>query len=123
MSTDAPEPSARSGARAVGERAESHVAGFNAAVTSADWAPFLATFDRDARLEFLCVPVGPFVGAEAIVAAYRENPPDDTIIAREVHSTPDCDQIHFDWTRGGSGVLRLSWTPEGRIASMVVEFR
>ena len=119
----APAGSARSGARAVGERADAHVTAFNTAVTCSDWAPFLARFDENARLDFLCVPVGPFVGADQIAAAYRDNPPDDTIIARRVRSTAETDQIHFDWSRGGSGVLRLSWTPEGRISDMVVEYR
>jgi hypothetical protein len=107
----------------VGNRAEAHVTAFNHAVTSSDWAAFVATFDPAARLEFLCVPVGPFIGAEAIAAAYRDAPPDDTIVARRVCSTADTDQIHFEWTRGGCGVLRLSWTPDGRISTMVVEFR
>jgi hypothetical protein len=107
----------------VGNRAEAHVAAFNTAVTTSEWAPFVATFDHEARLEFLCSPVGPFVGTDAIAAAYQENPPDDTIIARRVCSTADTDQIHFEWTRGGCGVLRLAWTSDGRISTMVVEFR
>jgi hypothetical protein len=107
----------------VGERANAHIAGFNAAVTSADWAPFVATFDSTARVDFIGVPVGPYIGQDAIAAAYREKPPDDTIVARHVRSTEEIDEIHFDWTRGGSGVLRLSWTPNGRISTMAVEFR
>lgn len=107
----------------MGNRAEAHVTAFNDAVTTSDWAPFVARFDPAARLEFLCVPVGPYVGTDAIATAYRENPPDDTIIARRVCSTADTDQIHFEWTRGGRGVVRLSWTPGGRISTMVVEFR
>lgn len=123
MSTVAPAPSERSGAKAVGDRADAHVAGFNAAVTSADWAPFLATFDPAARVDFIGVPAGPYIGRDAIAAGYRENPPDDTIVARAVRSTEDVDEIDFDWSCGGSGVLRLSWTPDGRIATMMIEFR
>jgi hypothetical protein len=34
----------------------------------------------DAELEFVGIPVGPFVGREAIGEAYRVQPPDDEIV-------------------------------------------
>ena len=46
-----------------------HVARFNAAVESGDWAPMLEQFADDAVLEFRGIPVGPFSGRDAIAAA------------------------------------------------------
>lgn len=34
----------------------------------------------DAELEFVGIPVGPFVGRDAIGEAYRAQPPDDEIV-------------------------------------------
>ena len=39
-----------------------HVETFNAAVESGDFAPLVALFAEDARLEFVGVPAGPFEG-------------------------------------------------------------
>ena len=43
-----------------------HVERFNEAVRSGDYAPMLAAFAPDAEMAFEGVPVGPFVGREAI---------------------------------------------------------
>ncbi|HEX6663901.1 MAG TPA: nuclear transport factor 2 family protein [Gaiellaceae bacterium] len=56
-----------------------HVARFNAAVESGDWAPMLEQFADDAELEFRGLPVGPFSGRDAIAAAYADQPPDDMV--------------------------------------------
>jgi RimJ/RimL family protein N-acetyltransferase len=53
---------------------------FNECVRTGDWSPLGSWFDPDAELLFEGVPVGPFVGREAIMAAYREQPPDDRLI-------------------------------------------
>ena len=58
---------------------EQHVERFNQGVRSGDFAPMVAGFADDAELHFEGVPVGPFVGRDAIDAAYREQPPDDEI--------------------------------------------
>jgi hypothetical protein len=54
---------------------EQHVARFNEGVRSGDFTPMVAAFAEDAELHFEGVPVGPFVGRDAIDAAYREQPP------------------------------------------------
>jgi steroid Delta-isomerase len=56
-----------------------HVERFNSGVRSGDFGPMTELFTDDAELAFEGVPVGPFRGREAILAAYREQPPDDTI--------------------------------------------
>jgi steroid Delta-isomerase len=40
----------------------------------------VAAFSSDAELVFDGIPVGPFVGREAIAEAYRVQPPDDEIV-------------------------------------------
>jgi len=61
----------------VSELLHEHVEHFNAGVRTGDWDPMLAGFEDAAEMEFRGIPVGPFVGKEAIAAAYREQPPDD----------------------------------------------
>jgi steroid Delta-isomerase len=57
-----------------------HVERFNAGVRSGDFGPMLAAFAEDAELVFEGVPVGPFLGRDAITAAYRAQPPDDEVL-------------------------------------------
>ena len=59
--------------------AHDHVDAFNHAVMTGGWPSFADRFAEDAVLEFVGPPVGPFVGRAAILDAYLENPPDDTI--------------------------------------------
>ena len=40
----------------------------------------VAAFSEDAELVFEGIPVGPFVGREAIAEAYAAQPPDDEIV-------------------------------------------
>lgn len=61
---------------------EDHVAHFNHGITSGDFTPMLEHFAPDAILEFVGVPVGPFIGRDAIAAAYAAQPPDDTAPSR-----------------------------------------
>jgi hypothetical protein len=67
----------------------------------------LACFATDAELRFENVPVGPFVGVEAIRRAYREQPPDDEIRLLGVGETGDSVTAPFAWARGGTGRLVL----------------
>ncbi|MGK5685303.1 nuclear transport factor 2 family protein [Actinoplanes sp. URMC 104] len=92
-----------------------HIGRFNAAVTSGDWGPFVAALHPDAVMTFVGVP--PFVGRDAIAAAYAANPPTDTM--RVV--TSDGERVVFEWTRGGTGVLTLGWA-DGRVAAMHIVF-
>ena len=59
---------------------EAHVERFNEAVRSGDYAPMLAAFAPDAEMAFEGVAAGPFVGREAIAAAYAAQPPTDEVL-------------------------------------------
>jgi steroid Delta-isomerase len=106
----------------VSDRVADYVAGFNAAVGSGEWAPWSDRLTEDAVMEFVGVPVGPFVGREAVLAAYREEPPDDTLVVEQVATDGDVDVVDFVWSRGGRGVLVLTWRA-GLVASLTVELR
>jgi hypothetical protein len=56
-----------------------HVERFNQGVRTADFGPMVAAFAEDAELVFEGIPVGPFVGRDAIGGAYAAQPPDDEI--------------------------------------------
>jgi steroid Delta-isomerase len=60
-----------------------YVERFNAGVQSGDWEQLLELLAPDAELEFVGIPVGPFVGREAIGEAYRAQPPDDELVLLE----------------------------------------
>ena len=84
-----------------------HIDRFNRAVSSGDWSALLATLHPEAVMTFVGVPLGPFVGRDAIAAAYAANPPDDTMRVLEVRSAGGTDIVRFEWTRGGTGTLTL----------------
>jgi hypothetical protein len=102
-----------------------HVATFNAAVASGDFAPLVELFAEDARLEFAGVPVGPFVGRPAIAEAYRALPPTDTMTILDTSTDPDGTVVEtFSWSAdcgSRSGELRLR-VSRGRIQALVVHF-
>lgn len=93
---------------------------FNEGVSTGDWSGYLAAFAPDATVAIEGDPSSPYVGREAIVAAYTEAPPDDTITVRSVESAGDIDVARFDWTAGGGGTLRLRWNGD-RIAELTVQ--
>ena len=103
---------------------DEHVARFNEGVRSGDFAPMLAAFADDAEMYFEGAPAGPFLGRDAIDAAYREQPPDDEI---EIFDSEERDGevvARYAWLRDEgrqSGEMRL--TPrDGRIQKLVVTF-
>jgi steroid Delta-isomerase len=99
-----------------------HARRFNAAVESGDFGPLVELFADDAVLEFVGVPAGPFVGRDAIAAAYAAQPPDDTLDVLAVSEDPDGTFVEpFAWRRGGTGTMRLT-LDGGRIARLVVVF-
>jgi hypothetical protein len=59
---------------------EEHVERFNEGVRTGDFGPMVEAFADEAELVFVGIPVGPFVGPEAIGEAYRAQPPDDEIV-------------------------------------------
>ena len=103
---------------------EEHVERFNQGVRSGDFTPMVAAFAEDAELHFEGVPVGPFIGRDAIDAAYREQPPDDEV---EILGSEVRDGVivaRYAWLREEgrqAGEMRL--TPrDGQIEKLVVTF-
>ena len=109
-------------AERVTSRIADHVAAFNAAVDSGEWTRFADRFADDAHMEFVDVPSGPFTGRTAIAAAYRDNPPTDTMAVRSIDSGQTSDVVGFAWTSGGGGTMTLEWTADGLVQRLVVAF-
>jgi steroid Delta-isomerase len=89
---------------------EWHVGRYNQAVRSGDLMPFLEMYAADAVFEFRDVPAGPFHGRDAIVAAFRRQPPTDTMWLIDFHQAGD-DGVNaqFEWEAGGTGEMYLRW--------------
>jgi steroid delta-isomerase len=101
-----------------------HVERFNAAVRSGDWGPMLENFADGAEMEFRGVPVGPFVGKDAIAAAYREQPPDDELRVLEKRETDDGVDARYAWLAEpdvSAGELLLT-VNDGLIRKLVITF-
>ena len=75
-----------------------YVARHNQGVRTGDWEPLGECLADDARFEFEGVPVGPFVGRDAIVAAYRERPPDDEVRVLSAEERPDGVEARYAWS-------------------------
>ena len=100
---------------------DEHVKRFNAAVRSSDFGPMLENFADDATMAFEGVPVGPFVGKDAIAEAYRERPPDDELDVLDVREDGDTVVAGYAWRREPdvrAGELRLT-VGSGRIVRLV----
>jgi steroid delta-isomerase len=99
-------------------RIADHVEAFNQTVTTGDWDTFAARFAANAVMSFVHVPVGPFEGRTAIAAAYRENPPTETMTLLD-----DGDErARFRWSGGGTGSMELEWAPDGAVQALTVSF-
>ena len=99
-----------------------HAALFNAAVSKGDFGTFVETFAPDAIMRFVGAPAGPFVGREAIAAAYAQAPPDDTMSIIDVQAEgPSTARVRFAWTRGGTGAMTVSWRDD-EVTDLTVEF-
>ena len=98
-----------------------YIARHNEGVRSGDWEPLGECLAEDATLEFEGVPVGPFRGRDAIVAAYRAQPPDDEV---RIVEAVDGDPVVADyvWSRESGepgGTLRATFVGAS-IAALVV---
>jgi len=74
-----------------------YVARHNQGVRTGDWEPLGECLADDAVLEFEGVQAGPFAGRDAIVAAYRERPPDDEVRVLSAEETPDGVEARYSW--------------------------
>jgi hypothetical protein len=98
-----------------------HVRRFNEGVENGDFGPLVELFADDAELAFVGVPAGPFVGREAIAAAYAAMPPDDGLDVLSAVEDDGAVVERFAWRRGGTGTMRVS-VADGKIARLVVSF-
>ena len=101
-----------------------HVRRFNEGVRTGDFSTMAAAFTEDAEMHFEGVPAGPFLGRDAIEAAYREQPPDDEV---EIIGSEERDGVviaRYAWRRDNgrqAGEMRLY--PRNRhIRKLVVTF-
>lgn len=68
-------------------------------------------FAVDAEMHFAGVPVGPFIGREAILQAFATHPPDDELVLREIETTRDGERCQYSWARSPTvvaGTLELT---------------
>jgi steroid Delta-isomerase len=103
------------------DRITQHIEAFNHAVGSGDWQTFSKRFAAGARMSFVGVPAGPYVGRPAIAEAYETNPPTDTIATFET-TNPTSDTVHFSWSSGAAGTMRFAWAPTGEVQELTVTF-
>jgi RimJ/RimL family protein N-acetyltransferase len=97
---------------------------FNECVRTDDWSALGAWFADDAELVFEGVPVGPFAGRDAIMAAYRGQPPDDLLVTFRIDDQDRDVVALYGWLAAPSEVAgRIVLTPDGeRIATLRVTF-
>jgi hypothetical protein len=99
-----------------------HARAFNDGVRTGEWDAMLARFADDAEVQFENVPAGPFVGIEAIRAAYRDQPPDDQIQLLGVQENDEHTvAAAFAWLRGGTGRFVLEHD-RGTVTKLTVVF-
>jgi RimJ/RimL family protein N-acetyltransferase len=94
----------------------------NLGVRHGDWEALGECFAEDAVLEFEGIPIGPFAGRDAIVAAYAERPPDDEVRVVEVLENDDEVVATYSWLAAPAkpaGSLRLRLA-DGCIAALQV---
>ena len=103
---------------------DEHIRRFNESVRSGDFGPMAAAFAEDAEMHFEGAPVGPFVGRDAIGAAYRDQPPDDEV---EIFDPKERDGVivaRYAWLRDEgrqAGEMRITQR-NGQIQKLVVTF-
>ena len=73
-----------------------YVARFNEGVESGDFSGMLEMLASDAELGFSGIPIGPFVGRDAIRRAYAAGPPDDGIRLVSVQATSSAEDDDED---------------------------
>ena len=103
---------------------QAHVQRFNEAVGSGDFTALVAGFAPDAEMVFEGVPVGPFVGRDAIAAAYARQPPDDEVrLLGEPRVDGERVESDYAWAAEPGRAGRMIVTArEGSIVRLVVTF-
>jgi hypothetical protein len=84
----------------------------------------LESFEDDAQMEFIGIPVGPFHGRDAIAEAYRTQPPDDELRVLEHRELEGRTEARYAWLAEpdvAAGELLLT-VEDGRIRKLVITF-
>lgn len=101
---------------------ERHVELFNEAVRTGDYGPFLETFADRAVMTFDDMPLGPFLGKDAIKDAYVTQPPSDTMALIDMEEVGrDGVNALFEWDAGGTGRMFLRWD-SGHLTELAITF-
>jgi hypothetical protein len=103
---------------------EDHVQRFNEGVRKGDFTHMLENFAPDATMAFEGVPVGPFIGRDAIARAYSDQPPEDELDVLDSRRAGNTIVAGYAWRREPAkraGELRLT-IEAGRITRLVVAF-
>jgi steroid Delta-isomerase len=103
-----------------------HVEQLNLGVRSGSFAPMIDGFTEDAEMVFDGVQVGPFIGRDAIAAAYARQPPDDEVrlLGTMRHNGDGSVESDYAWlaTLGTRAGRMIVTERDGRIARLVVTF-
>jgi steroid Delta-isomerase len=101
-----------------------HVRRFNDAVRSHDFAEMIEGFAAEAEMDFAGVPVGPFVGRDAIAEAYRDQPPDDEVrLLGPPRVQGEVVESDYAWANDGRRAGRMILAArEGLITRLTVTF-
>ena len=101
-----------------------HVAHFNEGVRTGEFTLMLEGFTEDAVMSFEGVPVGPFVGREAIGRTYAGQPPTDEILILAPPATESGAIVaDYAWAAEGTRAGRMLVTVrDGMIARLTVTF-
>jgi hypothetical protein len=103
---------------------DEHIRRFNEGVRTGDFTRMAAAFADNAEMHFEGVPAGPFVGREAISAAYRDRPPDDEVEIFDPEERDGLIVARYGWRRDEgrqAGEMRISQR-NGQIQKLVVTF-
>lgn len=95
---------------------------FNTGVRTGAWDEYLGQLAENVRMEFKNGGPEPLDGRDAVAAAYAAAPPDDTITVLNLAAEGLVDIVEFAWDGGGDGTMRIAWTPDDRVATVVIEF-
>ena len=104
-------------------RVRAHCERFNAAQRGNEWAPFVETFAEDAHMAFTNLPIGPFEGRAAILAAYEIAPPDDTMEIVGIEAVAErTARARFRWSTGAPGTMFIRFNADGLVADLQITF-
>jgi hypothetical protein len=103
-----------------------HVEAFNEGVRAGDFRTMVEGFSQDAEMSFQGVPVGPFIGRQAIAAAYGDRPPDDELRVLDARELDDGVIVaRYAWARtptAQAGEMFITPDEDDQIARLVVTF-